>query len=139
MNWGTGLALAMGLFIAMMGTLVYKSVQQDLPLVTEQYYEASLDYGRVQQGKSNYAALGSDITASVADGVLSVGLPGGFDGAEGSVYLYFAADATQDRTYALADARAVSTEGMRPGKWTVRVNRSQDGREYQAERVVFIQ
>lgn len=93
----------------------------------------------MQLGKSNYAALEEGIAARVEGGLLSVGLPAGFDAAEGSVYLYFAADASQDRTFDLAEARGVSTEGMRPGKWTVRVNWSQDGREYQAERIVFIQ
>lgn len=44
LNWGTGIAITMGLFMAGILTLVVMSVSQDFHLVQEDYYAAEINY-----------------------------------------------------------------------------------------------
>ena len=61
MNWGWKIAILYGSFVTMMVTLVVLSSQQDIPLVTENYYEKDLQYETQMQRIGNSKTLEKDV------------------------------------------------------------------------------
>jgi nitrogen fixation protein FixH len=142
MSWGKGIAVALILFVGMIGTMVYLSVNQHFSLVTDRYYEESLEYDEVQTKASNYSRLGAEVTIEVdnASSLVSITLPEGFreKGTAGKVHFYNPVDSRYDRHFDLEQPFRTGTGDMRKGKWKVIVDWEKDGRGYLFERVIFI-
>jgi len=141
MSWGKGIALLLASFVTMILVMVYKSTQQEFHLVTDRYYEESLDYDKVQIMKSNYSLLGSEAHVSVdkTTGHLSIQLPEGFaEGVEGSVQMYCPTDSDADQHFEWVDPFRISTVSLKKGKWKVIVDWEKDGKTYLFERTVFL-
>ncbi len=58
-NWGHAIVLVLTLFGVLIGTMVYKSMQQNIDLVTEDYYNTEVSYQETQLRKEKAAVLGS--------------------------------------------------------------------------------
>ena len=142
MSWGKGITVALILFVGMIGTLVYLSVNQHFSLVTDRYYEESLDYDDVQAKTSNYSRLGEEVIIEVDNDneAVSIKLPDRFEGngLEGEVHFYHPVDSRFDRHFEMVQPFRASTEGLKKGKWKVIVDWEMDGRGYLFERVIFI-
>ena len=141
MGWGKGITLLMASFVTMIMVMVIKSTQQDFHLVTDRYYEESLDYDKVQTMKSNYSLLRREATVNVnnADGQLSVMLPEGFeDDITGTVYMYCPTDSDADQRFELEQPFHLNTSVFKKGKWKVIVDWEKDGKTYLFEQSVFL-
>lgn len=142
MSWGKGITLALILFVGMIGTLVYLSTQQRFSLVTENYYEESLDYDAVQNKISNYTRLGESVEVEfIKEGeLIRITLPPSFEGrtTEGEVHLYHPVDERNDVRYKLEQPFEASTASLKKGKWNIIVDWEADGKAYQFERIIFI-
>ena len=62
MNWGWKIAILYGSFVTMMVTLVILSSQQDIPLVTKDYYEKDLQYETQMRRMANSKTLEEDVS-----------------------------------------------------------------------------
>jgi len=141
MSWGKGIALLLASFVTMILVLVYKSTQQEFHLVTDSYYEESLDYDKVQIMKSNYSLLNDDgeVTVVREEEILNVLLPEGFEeNITGTVHMYCPTDADADQRFELEQPFSISTSGFKKGKWKVIVDWEKDGKTYLFERAVFL-
>ncbi len=56
-NWGTGIFLFYSAFVFFMLSLVFMSMQQDIQLVTENYYTEGIDFQKKINQQTNVAAL----------------------------------------------------------------------------------
>ena len=98
MNWGTKIAVIFGVFVAGILFMVLKSSQQNIDLVTPDYYEQELKYQDVIEASRRTAALGKTITFSLKDDMIDIVFPEEMRGQEikGMVWLYCMADQQKD-------------------------------------------
>lgn len=142
MSWGKGIALTMAAFMAMIIFMVYKSTQQEISLVTKDYYETSLAFNDVQQYRSNYLALdqGAAISVLQQEGILSVTLPAFFDGkaVSGKVHLYKPSDSKADRKIELVQPFQYDVKTLANGLWKVKVDWTSEGKGYMFEEAIIL-
>jgi hypothetical protein len=143
MNWGKGIAIVIVAFMVMMLTLVYKTTQQDFDLVTENYYEASLNHDAIQIQRSNYNNLSEKVVMnnSNVDKTLQLKLPAVFDSQplKGVLQLYRPTDGDADQTLEFTTSSIqISTESLIEGFWRIRLSWNADNKDYLFESSTFI-
>lgn len=143
MNWGTGLAVTMVAFMVLILSFVYRSTQQDFSLVTQNYYEESLDHDVVQLKQSNYRALDDNVIVAVnkENKVLEITLPQFFSdkSIDGNIYLYRPTDDKEDVQFLIKDASvSVPTKDLLSGLWKIKVDWTTDGKAYLFEQSIFL-
>jgi nitrogen fixation protein FixH len=144
-NWGIGVGLVYGLFVAGTISFVIFALSRPVELVSADYYDQSLTYDDRLEAARLGQALGDavHVTAVPDDAVrgLIVALPRGqADAARGTLTLYRPSHAAADRVVPLAlDVRGeqrVSTAGLEPGRWIVKISWQVQGRRYYREEAV---
>lgn len=141
-NWGHGITLTLVLFGALMITMVYKSSQQRIDLVTEDYYNTEDAYQERMQRKQRGQALeGTFELNRTADGI-EIQLPEGLDSSliEGTVYFYNPTDKRLDFEGALIMGQhhqPIALPNIAGGRWTVKVDIPGDS-GYYFEQNVFL-
>ncbi len=143
-NWGARVALLYIGFVALIITLVYRSMNEDFDLVTKDYYGEEIRYQEVIDAGKNQAALSAPVGFSQAGDEVEVHFPQEFIGKEmkGSVQFYAAVNAQWDKTFELhiQDARAtVSVAGMQPATYTLKLKWEEGETPYYQETKFTIQ
>ena len=139
MNWGHKLAVAIIVFICMMGFLVYQAIQTDFQLVEKGYYKSELKYQQVIDGNNRATALSSRVRIAKSGDRVIVQLPEEMKNSEvqGSLWFYCAYDEKMDRKFDLQldkdaiqelDARLFDT-----GKYTVKIEWTSNNHHYYSE------
>jgi len=127
MNWGTGLAITLGIFIIGMGSVLYLALQQRHDLVTTDYYQQELAYQSTIDGKRNASALNADCKLEKEDQALFLRLPEDLQGQKGKMELtmYFPTQAELDFKLAEEEWTAADIElpadKIAPGKWIAKL------------------
>lgn len=142
MNWGTGIAIAYGIFAISMVGVVVASTRHNPGLVQKNYYDLDIHYQKRLDGKHNTAALAALPTATYVTErkEISVMLPEGMATAHGQVKYYRAAQIDDDfaknfenTTHIVSDASQLT-----PGRWHIEVEWEVEGKPYFWETVVFV-
>lgn len=126
-NWGTGLALTLGIFIIAMGVVLYKALNQRHDLVTTDYYQQELAYQSTIDGKRNAAQLEESCSLKVRNEKLYLDFPSSLLGAEGDLELimYFPTQAEVDfdisREQWTVASLEIPGEKLTAGKWIAKV------------------
>lgn len=136
--WPYGLSIAIALFmVIMIGLVVYLSVSHRQELVTPDYYRQEVQYQQhIDRVARTEAAGGAALRLSGDQRHLLVSLPEDHRGkpVTGTIHLYRASDARQDRVDTLAvDAsgnQSVDVASLSEGYWTAKVSWELDGQEY---------
>lgn len=144
MNWGKGLALALGLFALGMGFTVYKVItMQGHDLVTEDYYAEEIAYqNKIDQTKRGL--LLEDRTELVLDnGTLVLHLPDDLKGmpATAEIYMYCLTNADNDfSTTYTGEVKNITlpAEKLSTGKWTAKVSLSCHNSRYYFEPEIYL-
>jgi nitrogen fixation protein FixH len=120
-------------------------MDQPVELVSERYYEQSLEYDQRLAARANVLALGDVFTCRLsADGrTLVLRLPAGTEvAAGGTVTLYRPSDAARDRIEVLAPDAAgeqrLALASLATGLWRVQVQWEAAGRPYYFEQPLEI-
>lgn len=141
-SWGNKILVAIIAFVAMMGTLVYKSLNTNYELVSKEYYKEELDYQKIIEASNRTMALTSAASVSVNNESVLVELPGEMrnKNVTGSILFYCATDASKDKTIEMkvsADGQqAIDKSSLRPGHYTVKMSWVADGQSYYSEKAV---
>jgi hypothetical protein len=142
-NWGTGIALTYTAFAAATSAFVAFAMDRRVDLVSPDYYARSLQLDRLMDAERNALALGPALSISeVSNRTVRVSLPRELaPAATGTIRLYRASSAAQDRELALAvnvnGYQDVALEGLASGRWTVQVQWTALGRAYYLQRDVM--
>ncbi|MBD3627774.1 FixH family protein [Cyclobacterium sp.] len=130
MNWGNGIVLVFVVFVAIMATMVTICMKQDdLHLVTENYYEEEIKYQEHIDKLSNSlasskAAMSFDARAKMLDLNLPVG-------AKGELHLFRPSDARMDKKIDVnikdTEVNTVDLNSLSPGYWRVKLSWESDG------------
>lgn len=143
-HWGTGILLFFLIFLGAMGTLVYKSVQQEIPLVTQDYYEQELNYqDRIDQ-EARGDAWKDSISWDKSGEALVIAFPDSFQAREpeGTVQLYRPSDAALDFKVPLrfdaADELRIPLERFRRGTYEMSIEWRMGGQAFRVEERIYI-
>ena len=120
-----------------MGTMVYKSVQEDFYLVTENYYTDGINYDEVQTKIENVKALKNRIVFSQANGKINISMPTNVK--SGSVYFFRPSNGTLDFKLAIPEKDfVVDKSEIQFGKWIMKFSWTDGTKEYYFEESIGI-
>lgn len=126
-NWGTGIAVFLGLFITAIGTLLYFSLQQRTDLVTSDYYAKELVYQEMINRQVRARELGGRARLEIVDQELWLRFPQVLQGqvASAQIEMYCQNDQRLDfklsySDWAVSDLR-LPGEKLARGKWIAKL------------------
>ncbi|MEO5595065.1 MAG: FixH family protein [Chitinophagaceae bacterium] len=143
MSWGYKLMVTFIVFAAMMGYMVYRCYGTNFELVEKEYYKSELKYQDVIDGSNNASALrtGPELTQTANDILLQMPDEMKNNPLSGSVLFYCAYNSKNDKTFSLGvDKNGVQSFGhaVLPGKYIVKIDWTNNGRKYYAEKKLTI-
>lgn len=144
MNWGWKIVILYGSFVAMMVTLVVLSSQQDIPLVTEDYYEKDLEYETQMKRMTNSKQLKEDVVVKYDAKAqeIKIQFPKEMGEIEGEILCFRPSQEGIDFTLNLEDLENNSTQfgtsEMLNGRWKIKITWEGDGEIYYKETTVYI-
>ncbi|RIW12030.1 nitrogen fixation protein FixH [Algoriphagus lacus] len=141
MDWGKGILLVIITFVGFILTLVVISVRQDdIHLVTENYYEKEIKYQDQIEREKSAAALDREVLVFDAQAkVMVLDLP---VGAKGNLQLFRPSDARLDQELALditnEGKTTVPLEKLKSGYWRVQLTWTENGVEFYEEKKISL-
>ncbi|SEJ64306.1 FixH protein [Cyclobacterium xiamenense] len=139
MNWGNGIILVFVAFVAVMATMVTICMKQDdLHLVTENYYEEEIKYQEhIDKVTNSQHSAKNALSFDPQSKVLTLNLP---VGAQGELHLFRPSDARMDRKIAVdiqnAAANTVNLKSLQSGYWKVKLNWEEKGQGFFEEQKI---
>jgi predicted RND superfamily exporter protein len=144
MNWGNKLLLTFLVFGAGMTYLVYRSVSTNYELVEKDYYKQELRYQQVIDGTNRVNQLSSAVKIEQTDAGILLQLPQEMKEKDitGDVLFYCAYDQKKDKKFLLqtgtTGVQVFQTSSIAPGNYTVKINWSNEGKNYFAEKSLTV-
>ena len=141
MNWGQGIALFFGVFVVFMVSLVVVCMRQDdLHLVTEDYYGEEIKYQQQIDKMANARDLDYKIFIYDAEvKTLGLNLP---QGAVGTLHLFRPSDARLDQKFpvdlGLENKFFLDLKDLKPGYWKMLLTWEEGGKSYYQEQKITI-
>ncbi|WP_435355638.1 FixH family protein [Emticicia sp. SJ17W-69] len=140
MNWGKKIAIVYLSFVAFMGFMVWKCLQQkDINLVSEDYYQKEIAYQDNIDQMNNTNQLSSELKFGYKpeNQVVKLDFPKESVGATGEVNFYRPADAKKDFAVKLeianVESQSIPVASLDRGLWVVKVSWKKDGKGYYKE------
>lgn len=141
MNWGKGIILVFVAFAAIVFTMVGICMKQDdLHLVTANYYEEEIHYQDHIEKASNAAELADKaLVFDAGQKELQIRLE---SGAKGTLWLFRPSDAKLDQKLSLDfgkdPVRLVNLRSLKNGYWKVKLSWEKDGKAYYEEKQITL-
>lgn len=136
-NWGTGIVIAMVLFMAFILTFVYKSLTQEYThdLVSEDYYKDELLYQNEIDKLNNAGKLDSKISLSNSNKGITIQFPENIDyqEVEGVISFQRRSNIKLDfnKKIELRSDRVLIPDSLLvSGKWIIKIDWKHKGEEY---------
>jgi len=144
-RWGMGIVAVFVLFVAVMLGVTGYLMSQDVPLVTDSYYEKELRFQERIEASERTLALGSAVECSIGNQQVRMQFPRTVPQSEiaGQILLYRPADHSADRTIPVRPDSAwqqlIPTSSLLPGLWRLQVQWAMRGEDYYFERPFMVQ
>ncbi|MDO8968641.1 MAG: FixH family protein [Algoriphagus sp.] len=141
MDWGKGILLTIIAFVGFILTLVVISVRQDdIHLVTENYYEKEIKYQDQIDRETSAAGLDREVLLFDSQSKSMVlDLP---VGAKGNLQLFRPSDARLDQELALdiqeEGKTTVSLDKLKSGYWKVQLTWTENGTDFYQEKKISL-
>ncbi len=141
MDWGKGILLTIIAFVGFILTLVVISVRQDdIHLVTENYYEKEIRYQDQIDRESASAGLDREVLVFDAPSKsILLDLP---IGAKGNLQLFRPSDARLDQELVLditdVGKKSVPLDKLKSGYWRVQLTWTENGVEFYREKKISL-
>lgn len=131
MNWGKGIAIAMGLFITFIIVLTSTMMSKQVDLVSENYYQQEINYQDEIDAVQSGAQL-EPIKSYVEDQFLVFRIPDSTAAKSIAVQLSRPNDSKLDQTFVIEGTKLYlfPLEQLKKGSYTARYAFSIDGVEY---------
>ena len=143
-NWGTGVAIALALFMSFIIYMVVQFFGANVDLVEEDYYEQEVNYPERKEALQNSLEFVDLVEVSRLDGAIKVIFPEALNmsEAEGSLHLYNAVNADMDRVFSMsaetANEQYILLDGVVPGGYTLKIKFSIGEKNYYFEKELSI-
>jgi hypothetical protein len=144
MNWGNKLLLTFILFGAGMTYLVYRSVSTNYELVEKDYYNQELRYQQVIDGSRLANQLSAPVRIEQTTEGIMLELPEEMKNKtiSGNIWFYCAYDQNKDKKFSLQTnpegKQVFQSAAIAPGNYTVKINWSNEGKNYFSEKSLTV-
>jgi hypothetical protein len=146
MNWGWKIFFITAGFILLVLFMVFKAMQQDFHLVSEDYYDKEIKYqGEIDKIK-NARDLedGLKIEYLLKEDKMKFTYPLQHrNGIKGSIFLFRPSDSSLDTSFPIKPGQdgtqIISVASLEKGLWQVKVNWAFGNMEYQQEKNIILQ
>ncbi|WP_017730939.1 FixH family protein [Nafulsella turpanensis] len=142
MNWGHGIAIFFACFVGFILLLVVKSFQQNIDLVTENYYQQELEYQHQIEKIKNAEALEIGVRISNKEGQLGLHFPPIGKPVSGEVQIFRPSDARFDTLSTIKpdedNSHYISTKELPAGFYRIKINWQAGGTEYYTEEALHL-
>ncbi|HTN47629.1 MAG TPA: FixH family protein [Flavipsychrobacter sp.] len=143
-NWGTRIVLLYLGFVTLIVTLVYRSMNEDFDLVTQDYYGEEIRYQEVIDAGKNQAALSAPVLLQQQGKEVNFSFPPEIQGStiKGTAQFYSSVNAQWDETFALNindGVATVSIEGLKAVLYAVKIKWTYNNKLYYQETQMKIQ
>lgn len=138
-NWGTGIVVGMGIFMAFILQYVIRvqvGDDYDNELVTENYYQEEINVDANYQATKNANLLGQELDIKHTPEGIVVNFPQSFHASDikGTISLYRPSDQSLDHTIEIQSLSSnyllIPNDDLVSGRWDISVKFSYDGKEY---------
>ena len=144
MSWGIRITILYVAFVAMIGTLVFLTMRENVDLVADDYYQRELNFQSQLDKQKAGLALAQQPTVQANASGLTVAFPAAFasSGITGKVECYRPSDPTKDfkvdiRTDS-SGTQQIARDKFEQGLYTVRLDWNAQGKAYYHEFPVYI-
>ncbi|MDZ4757959.1 MAG: FixH family protein [Bacteroidota bacterium] len=144
MNWGYKIIIVYAVFVAGILFLVFRSVNEKIDLVTDDYYAQELKYqDRIEDIKRSNK-LSAEVICKTENDKVFIKFPSEFNGKNinGKLLIYFPADKEKDIHKNFTTTNAELEQTLAPntkGAYSIQINWSCGGENYYFEKKIFIQ
>jgi hypothetical protein len=143
LNWGWGITAIYVVFVIGIMYMVWRSTQERVDLVTEDYYGQEIKYQDKIDASKRAAALSAPVQFEVKGKTLHLGFPKEFEGKAitGEVLVYYPADSRKDVRVPVktsANAMDVALDTGSPGLHILQLSWQDGATAYYQESNVFI-
>lgn len=138
MNWGHGLTLSFIAFAGLMIFMAVKSFQQNIDLVTEDYYQAEIKY---QQRIDEIENVDINSAVNIHQFDQYIQLVFKETPESGSVHLYRPSDSQFDQNFNITDLESsmvIPLEGVTTGLYVLKISWESRGKKYYQQKHVTI-
>lgn len=123
-GWGMGITILYLGFITMMMGMVWKSCSQDINLVTDNYYEADLNFESQKAKINNTIRSGKEIELNmdIESQNLFILFPDADKGISGNIYLFRHSNRALDRSFPINEQDSITVykvDELEPGLWEI--------------------
>ena len=139
MNWGLKIVLSFVVFIGVITTLVYISMNQDVSLVAEDYYEQEIAYEEQIQRIKNSQELEEPLEFKVEGKKAKITYPETLRALfkEGTVHFFRPSESRLDQEFLMLPRKSnyqeIELKDFKPGLWKVKINWRSAEKEYYKE------
>jgi hypothetical protein len=143
-SWGTGILITIIIFMSITVLTGIYLMNQDVQLVTDNYYEKDLKYQNQIDKLNRTAALEEKVEIKFDGLAVELVFPTSFDKSKlsGEIYFYRPSDRKKDFTIPLtlnSEARQIiPVTRIDKGFWRIKLSWSSDGIEYYNERAITV-
>ena len=145
-SWGTGIAVAVILFISSTLGMVGYIVSLDYQMVSPNYYERAENYQQHIDRVKHSKALHKPVKIKLSNDKQRIGIyfPSSFthNDINGKVELYRPGNASLDQEIDLLpdreNAQKIATANLSRGKWLVKITWTSGGKNYYQEKRIFL-
>lgn len=144
-NWGTGIVIAMVLFISFILYFVLQmtlSSEYDDEMVEENYYQQEYVYQQEIDGRQNASALVQDVIVQKKQEAFHVDFPQDFDynGINGTIYMYRPSDKELDFKIPIqleSSNCTIPLQMLAKGKWEIKISWEYEDKDYRFKKVLY--
>lgn len=143
-NWGTGILLSIIVFMLILVALVYVFMNQDVDLVTRDYYGKELSYQNQIDKINNTNKMRKEVDISFLNNSVQLTFPDSvYDKkASGTVYFYRPSDSKNDFSLPMAvsdkNEQVINTIKLGRGLWKIKVEWGMEGKDFYSEKTILI-
>lgn len=101
MNWGKGIAIAIGVFIIYIASFVYIAFTKDADLIRDDYYENELAFDDTKAKRLNYKNLAFNVEVEQNENGVKIRFPQDYNEISGSIFFYRPDKKKYDRSFDL--------------------------------------
>lgn len=142
LNWGFGIFAFYTAFVVFILYLVFRSSQEQVDLVTEDYYEQELNYQNVIIKKNNAIELDTGLSYTINKMKVALVFPPNQEDIEGGITFYRASNKSFDKDFVIEldgeNRMNVDLESSPLGLYKMMVNWKADSIDYFVEKDIYL-
>jgi len=144
-SWGTGIVIGIIIFVVISVSMTVFFMTQDVNLVTDKYYENSLEYQEEIDKQSRTKSLDEQVKINFDGTVITILFPSDYikKNISGEIYFYRPSNPSLDIRLPLLvskeGSQRIPVERLEKGYWRLKLNWLMDGNGYYSESAITVE